>query len=112
LRDTPTSESLERAGVAVGRLHGAGIVHGDLTTSNMIERDGRCVLIDFGLAHMSTEVEDQGVDLHVLFQTLESTTGNPAELKESFLRGYASAFPGAAAAARREHEVELRGRYL
>ncbi|QYZ79253.1 bifunctional N(6)-L-threonylcarbamoyladenine synthase/serine/threonine protein kinase [Methanofollis formosanus] len=112
LRDAPTPEHLELAGVAVGRLHGAGIVHGDLTTSNMIERDGRCVLIDFGLAHASAEVEDQGVDLHVLFQILESTTENPTELKEHFMRGYAAAFPGAAAAAKREHEVELRGRYL
>jgi N6-L-threonylcarbamoyladenine synthase/protein kinase Bud32 len=112
LRDAPTLENLERAGVAVGRLHAAGIVHGDLTTSNMIERDGRCVLIDFGLAHTSSEIEDRGVDLHVLFQTLESTTENPDELKAAFLRGYATALPDAGHIAEREEEIERRGRYL
>ena len=37
-------------------------------------RDGRCVLIDFGLSWVSSDLEARGVDLHVLFQTLESTT--------------------------------------
>ncbi|NLM30294.1 MAG: bifunctional N(6)-L-threonylcarbamoyladenine synthase/serine/threonine protein kinase [Methanomicrobiales archaeon] len=107
---TPTNVSL--AGEAVGRLHGAGIVHGDLTTSNMIIRDRQCVLIDFGLASTSPEVEGRGVDLHVFFQTLESTTENFEELKAAFIEGYAGAFPGADDVLSREHEVELRGRYL
>ena len=53
----------------------AGIMHGDLTTSNMIlrEADGRCVLIDFGLAQVTSEIEQRGVDIHVMFQTLKST---------------------------------------
>jgi len=106
------AENLAIAGEAVGRLHAAGIVHGDLTTSNMIVRDGRCVLIDFGLAHMSAETEDRGVDLHVLFQTLESTTAEPEPLKAAFLQGYASAFPAAAEIREREQEIERRGRYL
>ncbi len=107
---TPANVSL--AGEAVGRLHGAGIVHGDLTTSNMIIRDRQCVLIDFGLASTSPEVEGRGVDLHVFFQTLESTTENFEELKAAFIEGYAGAFPGADDVLSREHEVELRGRYL
>ena len=59
----------------IGKLHKAGIMHGDLTTSNLILRksDGKCVLIDFGLAQATTEIEQRGVDIHVLFQTLEST---------------------------------------
>jgi len=105
-------ETIRLAGEAVGRLHAAGIVHGDLTTSNMIVRNGQCVLIDFGLASTSPEVEARGVDLHVFFQTLESTTENFEELKRAFIEGYAGAFPGADEVLSREHEVELRGRYL
>jgi len=112
LKYVTTPENVGLAGEAVGRLHGAGIVHGDLTTSNMIVRDGQCVLIDFGLASTSPEVEARGVDLHVFFQTLASTTEDFDELKVAFIEGYAGAFPGADEILSREHEVELRGRYL
>ncbi len=112
LKYTMTPENVALAGAAVGRLHRAGIIHGDLTTSNMIMREGRCVLIDFGLAHVSSELEARGVDLHVFFQTLESTTENYAELKEAFFRGYAGVFAGAEEVLAREREVERRGRYL
>ncbi len=112
LKYATTPENVALAGDAVGKLHAAGIAHGDLTTSNMIIRGDQCVLIDFGLASTSPEVEARGVDLHVLFQTLESTTENSADLKAAFIEGYAGAFPGAGEVLSREHEVELRGRYL
>ncbi|MCE5298178.1 MAG: bifunctional N(6)-L-threonylcarbamoyladenine synthase/serine/threonine protein kinase [Methanoregulaceae archaeon] len=112
MKDTLQNEHLEEAGRTVGSLHRAGIVHGDLTTSNMVMRDGRCVLIDFGLSGVSSEIEARGVDLHVLFQTLESTTDHFPELKEAFSRGYQQAFDGACAVLLREREIEKRGRYL
>jgi len=112
LKYVATPETIRVAGETVGRLHAAGIVHGDLTTSNMIFRNGQCVLIDFGLASTSSEVESRGVDLHVFFQTLESTTANSGELIEAFIEGYSGAFPDADAVIEREHEIELRGRYL
>lgn len=102
----------QAAGVSVGKLHGAGIVHGDLTTSNMIWRDGRVYLLDFGLAQMTDEIEPRGVDLHVVFQTLESTTSSPAALKQAFCDGYRSVLADADAVIGREREIELRGRYL
>ncbi|MDO8840717.1 Kae1-associated kinase Bud32, partial [Methanocalculus sp.] len=104
--------SSEEAGRVVGMLHTAGIVHGDLTTSNIIVRDAGCVLIDFGLAQITTEVEARGVDLHVFFQTLESTSPEAVTLRDSFIRGYSSTFSLADEVLRREHEIELRGRYL
>lgn len=100
------------AGMSVGKLHSAGIVHGDLTSSNMIWRGGRVYLLDFGLAQMTDEIEPRGVDLHVLFQTLGSTTSSPAELKLAFCDGYRSVFSGADVVIEREQEIELRGRYL
>ena len=105
-------EHARAAGIAVGRLHGAEIVHGDLTTSNMIWQNGRVYLIDFGLAQTTDEIEPRGVDLHVLFQTLESTTENPDVLRAAFCEGYRAAFSDADAVIAREHEIELRGRYL
>lgn len=107
-----TPEYAKAAGKTVGRLHKAGIVHGDLTTSNMIWRAPYVYLIDFGLAQMTTEIEPRGVDLHVLFQTLESTTEHPEELRKAFVEGYSAEFSESSLVLTREHEIELRGRYL
>jgi Kae1-associated kinase Bud32 len=67
-------------GVAIGKLHDAEIVHGDLTTSNMIakqESSGELgtgvVLIDFGLGMMKPTQEDKAVDLYVLERAFIST---------------------------------------
>jgi len=110
-----TESHCEEAGRMAGRLHTAGIMHGDLTTSNMILRktDNRCVLIDFGLSQVTSEIEQRGVDVHVLYQTLKST--DPAEadvLKSAFARGYTETFNKADDVLAREQEIELRGRYL
>jgi N6-L-threonylcarbamoyladenine synthase/protein kinase Bud32 len=107
-----TPEHAEEAGRTVGCLHRAGITHGDLTTSNMILRNGRCVLIDFGLAQVSSEIEVRGVDIHVFFQTLESTTPDVEKLKNSFAKGYIGEFECAQEVLSREQEIERRGRYL
>ena len=78
----------------------------------MIWRTPYVYLIDFGLAQMTTEIEPRGVDLHVLFQTLESTTEHPEELRKAFVEGYSAEFSEAPLVLTREHEIELRGRYL
>jgi N6-L-threonylcarbamoyladenine synthase/protein kinase Bud32 len=110
-----TEKNVCEAGRVIGRLHSAGIMHGDLTTSNLIlrESDSRCVLIDFGLAQVTSEIEQRGVDIHVLFQTLESTAPDLADsLKTAFTEGYVETFAGAGDVIAREHEIRLRGRYL
>ena len=64
-------------GRTVGELHASGVVHGDLTTSNLIlrESDGELdvVLIDFGLGSVSVSEEDMAVDLYVLERAFAST---------------------------------------
>jgi N6-L-threonylcarbamoyladenine synthase/protein kinase Bud32 len=112
LKEVLTRENVREAGRMVGRLHTAGIIHGDLTTSNIIVRNGSCVLIDFGLALVSSEIEARGVDLHVFFQTLESTTPDHRALQDAFVEGYGAEFPGFSEVIAREQEIEHRGRYL
>lgn len=101
----------EKAGELVGKLHSCGIVHGDLTTSNIIFSDGKLFLIDFGLAYIDGTLEARGVDIHVLFQTFESTHEGHEELIESFKKGYKRTFPGADEVIQRVSEIESRGRY-
>jgi TP53 regulating kinase-like protein len=51
---------LAAVGVALATIHTNDLVHGDLTTSNlMLETDRRLVLIDFGLSFTSTLPEDK-----------------------------------------------------
>ncbi len=101
-------------GAQAGRLHGAGIIHGDLTTSNMIWNGRQTFFIDFGLAELSKEAEKRGVDLHLLRRMLMSTHFHHVkELSDAFEEGYRSIM-GAEAdeALRRMREIERRGRYV
>jgi len=81
LRDSLNNFSSEKrlrtcrkVGDLIGRLHERSIIHGDLTTSNMIQtQDEKIFFIDFGLSLYSIEVEDRGVDLHLMKRALNST---------------------------------------
>jgi len=81
-------------GENITKMHNQGIIHGDLTTSNMIYVEGskdrkkssskkseqsedfidfnKVYFIDFGLAFHSQKIEDKAVDLHLLEQALEA----------------------------------------
>lgn len=105
-----------KIGRLVAKLHKSGIVHGDLTTSNMIlTSDERVFLVDFGLGEKTCELEAKGVDLHLLKRALQSTHFQHAETCFSgFLKGYAAEVGEACAAAVLEkvREIEKRGRYV
>lgn len=101
----------ERTGILVAQLHAAGIIHGDLTTSNLIFFDNRIYMIDFGLAFFDSSTEARGVDVHVLFRTFESTHNNHGKLIGAFCRGYRKEFCQADEILERVKEIEKRGRY-
>ena len=104
---------------AVGRhlatIHGAGFVHGDLTTRNVrIRVDGGdtstdVFLIDFGLGYHTRHVEDHAMDLHVFRGSVAGTVTDPGTLLDAFEAGYADAGDGAVL--ERLREIEGRGRY-
>ena len=112
LKDVISPELSRIVGETVGKLHRGGIIHGDLTTSNMILSRGRICLIDFGLSYYEKTVEAQGVDVHVYFQTLESSHDRPEELIGAFAAGYIKTNPQAEAVLQRVKEIKARGRYL
>src|SRR6266540_2207324 len=105
---------MDLIGTEVARMHLADIIHGDLTTSNMmlrcptflhntntssptelVRRDYPSnndkdeivnqVLIDFGLSYVSTLVEDKAVDLYVLERAFASTHPDSEPLFASIL---------------------------
>ena len=109
-------ELCKKIGILIGRLHKNGIIHGDLTTSNVIlTPNGKIYFVDFGLGEFSKELEAKGVDLHLMRRAFQSTHYLFAE--ESFnavLEGYTEAVGEVEAKKVLEkiREIELRGRYI
>ncbi len=97
-----------------GKLHRAGIIHGDLTTSNILKINNRVVFIDFGLGEVSKEVEKRGVDFNLMVRMLASTHYTVMEiLLEAFKEGYRETMgPEAEEVFQRADEVRRRGRYI
>jgi Kae1-associated kinase Bud32 len=121
LRDaiaTMSEDTLEKLftdiGVAIGRLHNFRIIHGDLTTSNMIYTlDHQICFIDFGLAGISSETESRGVDLLLAKRTLGSTHPAVFELcYEALIDGYSKIVPSCNEVISKIAEIESRGRYV
>lgn len=107
-----TERICELIGESVARLHSADIVHGDLTTSNMILRDNNVYFIDFGLAGFSKRSEDKATDLHLLHQALKSTHFAISEqCWKAILKSYSKNFNGASDVLKRIEEIGKRGRY-
>ncbi|KAK9206650.1 hypothetical protein WN943_016929 [Citrus x changshan-huyou] len=77
-------------GNAIAKLHDGGLIHGDLTTSNMLIRSGKnqLVLIDFGLSFTSTLPEDKAVDLYVLERALLSLHSSCGNVMDRILSAY------------------------
>ncbi len=105
---------VREAGSLLARLHRAGIVHGDSTTSNyIVARDG-LYLIDFGLSEASHSIEERAVDVHLFRRSLESAHASIAERAfQEFLGGYLSAAgEWGVRVVRRAEEIRLMGRYV
>lgn len=66
----------QEIGKNIAKLHNLNIIHGDLTTSNILLREKEAVMIDFGLAYVSSLIEDKAVDLYVLERAFQSTHPN------------------------------------
>ncbi len=102
-------------GKLIAKLHKHGIIHGDLTTSNMILSDERIFFVDFGLGEKNSETEAKGVDLHLMKRALQSTHYQFwEECFKNVLCGYSSilGFEEAEKVHEKIHEIERRGRYV
>jgi Kae1-associated kinase Bud32 len=97
-------------GLETGKMHDLNIIHGDLTTSNMIlDNNGKIRFIDFGLSFVSDKVEDKAVDLHLFREAVESKHyKHEDEIWSEFLKGYKS--PERENVIKRLELVEKRGR--
>jgi len=97
----------------IGKLHSNKIIHGDLTTSNMILKDGKIFFIDFGLGEFSNRIEDQGVDLNLLYEALSSTHFKILDFAwRNISEGYSEEYKNAEESLKQMKEIEKRARYM
>lgn len=97
-------------GRKIGLLHSQGIIHSDLTTSNMIF-ENEVKIIDFGLSFFSSKIEDKAVDLHLFKQALESKHHEISDDCFKFaIEGYKETCDNANEVIKRLEIVQKRGR--
>lgn len=123
-------------GLTVARMHNGGVMHGDLTTSNMIlvpvKKQGlralnnknnssdsndpnvsmKLYLIDFGLGKTSKKVEDQAVDLFLLYEAIKATHFKLLdEAWGKILKAYKQEYSNSLQVLKRLEEIRNRRRY-
>ena len=137
--DEETNKSLMQVAYAIGtviaKMHNVNVVHGDLTTSNIMLRNPQIststcsesmkefapswkpslVLIDFGLAGTAgakgVNHEEKAVDLYVLERALNSTHPSCSQwLQKEIFRAYKKHCSASDSVLQRLSQVRLRGR--
>ncbi len=118
-RDALVEGSLEWSWVAtelgrdVARLHNGQLVHGDLTTSNVIVDGDKLVLFDFGLSEIDPGVEGKAVDIELLYRVLHSTHPQIEKgFMGEFLQEYESASESGGTVVKRFNAIKRMGRYV
>ncbi|UTB33850.1 MAG: bifunctional N(6)-L-threonylcarbamoyladenine synthase/serine/threonine protein kinase [Methanobacterium sp. ERen5] len=113
--DHSDSSTLGKLCVEIGenlaKLHNCGIIHGDLTSSNLILSGESVYFLDFGLGTISDLVEDKGVDLLVFKKAISGVHNDISdECMINILKGYENAHDFNAVT-KKVAEIENRGRY-
>ena len=104
-------ELMEKLGKNIAYLHSTGIIHGDLTTSNVMISEEELYIIDFGLSFRSQRTEDKAVDIHLLKQVLNSSHPEITEKAwKNFIEGYGK-YEESEEVLEQLEDVEKRGRY-
>lgn len=108
LKEVINEDLAYNLGKYIARLHMANIIHGDITSSNIMLNDkNQLVFLDFGLGRYSNLDEDKAVDLLVLKKSLQSINYELAlKYFKSVLKGY-----GGDKILNKILDIESRGRY-
>lgn len=98
-------------GQKIARLHAQSVIHGDLTSSNLLLKGDEIIFIDFGLGKVSELAEDKATDLLVFKKALTGIHSNIAhDCFQSILEGYGE-YKDSDLILRTVEDIETRGRY-
>jgi N6-L-threonylcarbamoyladenine synthase/protein kinase Bud32 len=101
-------------GEKIALIHEGNIIHGDLTSSNIIlNENSELVFIDFGLGKFSELAEDKGADLLVLKKSLQTINYKiSTNLFNNLIESYSNSYNKAAEIIAKIDEIQKRGRYI
>lgn len=103
---------MRKIGENIAILHENNVVHGDLTTSNVILADNGIYFIDFGLGSISTSIEEMAVDLVCFKRSFTATHSDIADAGWDALRDGYDRHPLSSEVWERVDQVIRRARYL
>ena len=108
------AEVIRAFGKEVGILHSNGILHGDLTTANVLVCKKIPVIIDFGLSDKGKDAEDFGTEYHLFNRAVETAHPRLAKkIMEDFTEGYKEGNPDKwEEVIKRAEDIRKRGRYI
>ncbi len=109
--DSLKKKNFQEIGKQISLLHLNSIVHGDLTTNNILIKKEKLFFVDFGLGFNSKKTEDFAVDLLGFKRTFLSSFPQKEKEWKQVEKGYCKKARGKEVL-KRIKEVEKRGRYL
>ncbi len=105
------NNTLDKISREIASLHNENIIHGDLTSSNIILKD-KIYVIDFGLGFVSNRIEDKATDLRIFLETLELPREKKEEIRKTFLEYYKKYSNNGEEIISQLEDIEKRGRYV
>jgi len=105
----------ESIGKYAALMHNMEIYHGDFTLANILfTKSGSIVIIDFGLAGYSTDIEEYAIDLHLMNRSVEALYPELSEIftKTMFEKYKEHCKIGGESVIRKVNEIRARGRYV
>ena len=110
LKNTINETKIENAFKQIIKIHNLDIIHGDLTTLNMIDSDSKIYIIDFGLSEFTYKVEDKAVDLNLFFNCIKNEHPNLYKAKSKLEELYLNKANNSKNVIDRLNQIEKRGR--
>src|SRR3989344_3285394 len=96
---------------SVALLHNASIIHGDLTTSNVIIHNKGLAFVDFGLGYISGKADDKATDILVFKKTFQATHFSISNGWEIFSGAYMKAAGNGREILAKIPQIEAKTRY-
>lgn len=94
------------------KMHNVDVIHSDLTTLNMILKNEKIFLIDFGLSYVSKKIEDKAIDLNLFFNCIRIFHQNFYNLREELEKLYIKKATFGEKIILRLKQIDKRGRNL